>query len=125
METKRKRILERQAAQFEHELKDRRSFLSNKGIESRRADRDTLVRKLKANLKAVHNRLKVIADNEARTAEMAKIKADKAAAPREEKKPAKGEKAKTPPAEGKVKKPKAEKKPAPAKEPEGKTETEK
>jgi hypothetical protein len=76
-------------------------------------------------LKAVHKRLKVIADNETRSAEMAKIKAERAAAPREEKKPAKGEKAKTPPAEGKVKKPKAEKKPAPAKEPEGKTETDK
>jgi hypothetical protein len=49
----RKQILIQQQAYFEHKLKDRLSFLSGKGIRSPRADRDTLVRKLQADIRAV------------------------------------------------------------------------
>ncbi len=76
MELKRKQMLMRQKAYFEHELQDRLSFLSGKGIKSPKADKDTLVRKLQANIRAVNNRLRLIADNEKRTEEMAKIKAE-------------------------------------------------
>jgi hypothetical protein len=119
MESKRKKILMRQKAYFEHELQDRLSFLSGKGIKSPKADKDTLVRKLLANIRAVNKRLRMIADNEKRTEEMAKIKAERAAAPRKEQEGGKGEKPKKAPQEGKGKKIKAEMKAAPPKAPEG------
>ena len=119
MGAKKKQILIRQKAAFEHELQERLSFLAGKGLKSPKADKDTIVRKLKADIKAGNNRLRLVAANEKRTEEMAKIKAERAAAPRMDKEAAKGEKAKKAAEEGKGKKVKAEKKPAPAKAPEG------
>jgi hypothetical protein len=119
MELKRKQMLMRQKAYFEHQLQDRLSFLSGKGVKSPKADKDTLVRKLQANIRAVNKRLRLIADNEKRTEEMAKIKAERAAAPQKEQEGGKGEKTKKAPEEGKGKKKKAEKKAAPPKAPEG------
>jgi hypothetical protein len=119
MGLKRKQMLMQQKACFEHELKDRLSFLSGKGIKSPRADKDTLVRKWQANIRAVNNRLRVIANNEKRTEEMAKIKAERAAAPNKEQAGGRGEKPKKASEEGKGKKIKAEKKAAPPKAPEG------
>jgi hypothetical protein len=119
MGLKRKQMLMREKGYFEHKLKDRRSFLSGKGIKSPQADKDTLVRKLQADIRAVNNRLRVIADNEKRTEEMAKIKQERAAAPQKEQEGGRGEKPKKVPEEGKGKKIKAEKKAAPPKAPEG------
>lgn len=119
MGLKRKQMLIQQQAYFEQKLKDRLSFLSGKGIKSPKADKDTLVRKLKADIRAVKNRLRVIADNEKRTEEMAKIKEQRAAAPQKEKEGGKGEKPKKAPEEGKGKKIKAEKKAASPKAAEG------
>lgn len=104
MGLKRKQMLMRQKAYFEHELQDRMSFLSGKGIESPKADKDTLVRKLQANIRAVNKRLRLIADSEKKTEEMAKIKAERAAAPQKEQEGGKGEKPKKTAAEGKEKK---------------------
>jgi uncharacterized membrane protein YukC len=109
----------RQKAYFEQKLKDRLSFLSGKGIEAPKVDKDSLVRKLKASIRAVNNRLRLIADNEKRTEEMAKIKAERAAAPPKEQEGGKAEKPKKAPEEGKEKKTKAEKKAAPPKAQEG------
>jgi hypothetical protein len=67
----------------------------------------------------VEGRLRLIADNEKRAEEMAKIKAERAAAPRKEKEGGKGDKTKKAPEEGKGKKIKPEKKTAPSKAPEG------
>jgi len=108
----RKQIQMRQKAYFEQKLQNRLSFLSGKGIEAPKIDKDPLVRKLRANIRAVNNRLRLIADNEKRTEEMAKIKADRAAAPPKEHK---GEKSKKALEEGKGKKIKGEKKVAPPK----------
>lgn len=119
MESKKKRMIIRQKARFEHDLRERMAFLSGKGIAAPKAEKDTLVRKLKADIKASDNRLRLIAENEKRTEEMAKTKAERAAAPREEKKAGKGEKAKKASDEGKGKKAKPEKKTAPPKAPEG------
>jgi len=119
MGLKRKRILMKQKTDFEQKLKDRLSFLSGKGIKSPKADKDTLVRKWQANVRAVNRRLRLIADNEKRTAEIAKIKAERAAAPQKEQVAGKGEKPKKAPEEGKGKKIKAEMKAAPPKAPEG------
>lgn len=115
----RKQMLMRQKARFEHTLKDRLSFLSGKGVKPPRADKDTIVRKLQADLKAVNKRLRVVAASEKRTEEMAKIKAERAAAPKKEQEAVKGEKPKKAAEEGKGKKVKAEKKAAPPKAPEG------
>jgi hypothetical protein len=119
MELKRTQMLMRQKAYFEHKLQDRLSFLSAKGIKSPKADKDTLVRKLQANIRAVNKRLRLIADNEKRTEEMAKIKAQRAVTPQKEQEGGKGEKPKKAPEEGKGKKIKAEMKAAPPKAPEG------
>jgi hypothetical protein len=78
-----KQIQMRQKAYVEQKLQNRLSFLSGKKIEAPKIDKDSLVRKLRANIRAVNNRLRLIADHEKRTEEMAKIKADRAAAPPE------------------------------------------
>ena len=115
----RKQMLMRQKARFEHTLQARLSFLSGKGIKSPKAENDTIVRKMQADIKAVNKRLRVIAASEKRTEEMAKTKAERAAAPKQEQDGGKSEKHKKAPEEGKGKKIKAEKKPAPPKAPEG------
>jgi hypothetical protein len=119
MGLRRKQILIGQKANFEHKLRDRLSSLSGKGVKSPQADKDTLVRKWQADIKAVNRRLRVIADNEKRTAEIAKIKAERAAAPKKEEEGKKGEKPKKASEEGKGKKIKAEGKGSAPKAPEG------
>jgi hypothetical protein len=119
MGLKRKQMLMRQKGYFEHKLQDRLSFLSGKGSRSPKADKDTLVRKLQANIRAVNKRLRLIADNEKKTEEMAKIKAERAATPQKKQEGGKGEKPKKASEEGKGKKIKAEMKAAPPKAPEG------
>ena len=119
MGLKRKQMQMRQKAYVEQNLQNRLTFLSGKGIEGRKIDRDPLVRGLRANVKAVNVRLRRIADDEKRTEEMTKIKAERAAAPKKEAEAAKVEKPKKAPIEGKVKKAKEEKKAAPPKAQEG------
>jgi ethanolamine utilization cobalamin adenosyltransferase len=119
MGLKRKQMLMGQKAYFEQKLQDRLSFLSGKGIETPKAAKDTLLRKLKANIKAIDKRVKFITDNEKRAEEMVKIKAERAAAPQKEQEGDKGEKPKKAAAEGKGKKIKAETKAAPPKTTEG------
>jgi hypothetical protein len=108
----------RQKAYFEQRLKDRMSDLAGRGIAPERAAKDPIARKLKADIKAVDYRLRKIAESEKITADLARLKAERAAAP--EKKPeAKGEKPRKAAEGGKEKKPKAEKKPAPPEATEG------
>jgi hypothetical protein len=107
MGLKRKQMIMGQKEYFEHKLQARLSFLSGKGVKSPKADKDTIVRKLQANIRAMNKRLRLIADNEKRTEEMAKIKAERAAAPKIEQEGGKGEKPKKAPEGGKGKKMKA------------------
>jgi hypothetical protein len=111
----RKQMLGQQRASFEQTLRERLSFLSGKGIPSSKADKDTIVRKLKADIRAVNNRLRTIADNEKRTEEMARIKAERAATPKD-REAGKSDKPKKAPEGGKGKKTKPEggKSPKPA-----------
>jgi len=104
----RKQMLLQQRASFEQTLRERRAFLSEKGIVPPKADKDTIVRKLKADIKAVNRRLKAVAANDKRTEEMAKVKAERAAAPSKEQDVVKTDKPKKGPEEGKVKKAKPE-----------------
>jgi len=92
-----------QKASFERKLEDRLSYLSNKGIESPKIGKDIIVKKLRADINAVNTRLKWIADNEKKTEELAKIKAEKTAAPREDQEDGKVKKSKEAPAAGKEK----------------------
>jgi hypothetical protein len=103
----RKQMLAQQRTSFEETLRERLSFLSGKGIQSSKADKDTIVKKLKADIRAVNNRLKTIADNEKRTEEMARIKAERAAPPKD-REAVKSDKPKKAPEEGKGKKAKPE-----------------
>ena len=119
MGLKRKQMLMRQKAEFEQKLEDRMSFLSGKGVVSPKAEKDTLARKFKANIKAVNIRLKMIAEDEKRTADVAKKKTERAAAPPKEQEGGKTEKSKKAAGEGKEKKTKTEKKAAPPKAPDG------
>jgi len=121
MENKRKAIQMRHKARSEKMLQERMTLLSGKGLDSRKAAKDTISRKLKAEIKAADERLKKMDEHEKRSDEMAKIRAEKAAAPREEAAPkkekakegGKGEKAKKAPQEGKEKKAKPDKKAPP------------
>ncbi len=119
MGLKRKQMHLRQKAYYEQELKDRLSFLAGKGIKPPQADKDTLIRKLRANIRAVNNRLRLIEASEKRTEEMAKIKAERASALLKEQESGKAEMHKKVPEVVKDKKIKAEKKAAPPKAPEG------
>lgn len=103
----RKEFLMRQKSSREQELKDRLSLLSDKGVNPPKADKDPLVKKLKADIRDSKRRLARIAEIDKRTQEMARIKAEKAAAPKKEEEGAKAPKAKAAPQEGKAKKPKA------------------
>jgi len=119
MGLKRKQVQMRQKVYFEQKLQSRLSFLSEKGVEAPKIDKDPLVKKLRASIRAVNNRLRLIADNEKRTEEVAKIKVASAAAALKEQEGGKVEKLKKAPMEGKEKKMKGEKKAAPPKAQEG------
>ncbi len=107
MSLRRKEIVSAQKASFEQRLKDRLAKLAEKGIKDRKADRDPIVKNLKAEIKASTKRLARIAELDKRTEEMARIKAEKAAAPKKEEEP-KAAKPKPAAKEGKPKKEKAE-----------------
>jgi len=108
MGSKQKQTQTGQKAFCERRLEDRLSFLSKKGIESPEINKDTLVKKLRADIRAINARLNAIADNEKRTEALAKMKAEKAAAPPKDKEGGKGKEPKEAPAEGKEKKKKKE-----------------
>lgn len=118
MSLKRKKMLLRQKEYFEQKLKDRQSLLSKKKIEPAKADKDSIVRKLQADVRAVNSRLRKIAADEKLSEELAKIKADRLAAPKKEEE-GKAEKPKKALEEGKGKKEKPERKAGAAKAPEG------
>jgi hypothetical protein len=103
MGSKHKQSRMEQKASFERKLEDRLSYLSKKGIESPKIGKDIIVKKLRADINAVNTRLKWIADNEKKTEELAKIKAEKTAAPREDQEGGKDKKSKEAPAVGKEK----------------------
>jgi outer membrane biosynthesis protein TonB len=118
MGSRKKEAQERQKAYFERRLEERLSFLAKKGVEAPGIDKDVLVKKLRANIRAINDRLKAIAKNETRTEELAKMKAEKAAAPPlpKDQQEGKGKKSKEAPEEGKEKKKKKEKEKGPEQE---------
>jgi hypothetical protein len=87
---------ENQKEYWGSKLNQRLSFLTEKGFESDKIARDSIVRKFRAKIRETESRLKTIAGKENKVAEMAKIKAEKMATPKQEKAKKKKEAAKTP-----------------------------
>jgi hypothetical protein len=104
----RKQMLTLQKASYERTLQERLAILAKKDVQPPKIDRDTIVRKLKADIRAVNRRLTAVAENDKKTEANAKRIADRAAAPRKDQVPAQSGKPKKGPEEGKVKKAKPE-----------------
>lgn len=92
----------RQLAEWEMKLQKRLALLKEKGIDDKQIARDALTKEWKAKIKESEVRLRAIDAIEKRTAELAAIKAELLAKPREE--PPKSKKAAEPPPEAKPKK---------------------
>jgi len=103
MGMKKKEVQLRHQADSEKGLQNRIAFLSGKGIEAPRIDKDPIVRKWKAEIKQAKNRLRRIADHEKRTEDIAEVKAARVAAPAKEPESAKAGKPKKAPQEAKKK----------------------
>jgi hypothetical protein len=112
MAGKRTQMVLRQKAYFEQRLKERSSVLAGKGVKSPQADKDTLVRKWQADIRAMDRRLRTIAESEKRARDVAGARA---AGRQKEQEAGQGEKPKKAAAEGQGKKVKAEAKTAPPK----------
>ena len=108
MGSNQKQVQTGQKESFERKLKDRLAFLSEKGIESHKIDKDTLVKNLRASIRAINTRLKAIDANEKKNEELAKKKAEKAAAPHDDQEGIKRKEVKETSVEGKEKKKKKE-----------------
>ena len=92
-----------QKAALEAKLQRHLALLAERGLDEKKIARDVLVKELKAKLKETALRLRAIDANVKRTAELAAIKAERLAKPKEE--PAKAKKAAPePPPEAKAKK---------------------
>ena len=93
----------KQKAALEAKLQKRLALLAEKGQDEKKIARDVLVKELKASLKQAEVRLRAIAANVKRTADLAAMKAERLAKPKEETPKAK-KAAPEPPPEAKPKK---------------------
>jgi hypothetical protein len=93
----------KQKATLEAKLQKRLTLFAEKGLDEKKIARDVLVKQLKAKLKKTAARLRAIAANVKRTADLAAMKAERLAKPKEEAPKAK-KAAPEPPPEAKTKK---------------------
>lgn len=93
---------QKQKAEWEAKLQKRLALLGEKGFDEQKIARDVGIKELKAKIKESNVRLRAIDANEKRTAELAAIKAERLAKPKEE--APKAKKAAEPPPETKPKK---------------------
>jgi len=70
---------------WDEQLEQRLSLLTGKGLDADAISRDTTVRKLRAKIRETRQRLRAIEGKEKKAEEMARIKAEKLAAPKKEK----------------------------------------
>lgn len=75
---------QKQLAEWKVKLQKRLAFLGEKGFDEKKIARDVLVKELKSKIKESQVRLRAIDANEKRTAELAAIKAERSAKPKEE-----------------------------------------
>ena len=85
MASKSKEAREGQKEYWGNKLNQRLSFLADKGFEPGKIAKDNTVRKIRAKIRETESRLKAIAGVEKKAKEMTRIKAEKAAVPKEEK----------------------------------------
>lgn len=97
-----------QKESLELKLKNRLAYLSEKGTESPAIDKDSIVKHLKADIRAINARLKAIDALEKKDEELAKRKLEKKSAPPEASAGTKKKKGEAAPVEGKEKKKKKE-----------------
>jgi DNA-directed RNA polymerase specialized sigma54-like protein len=69
-------------AYYEVKLNERRSYLVEKGIDPQGIAKDTILKNLKSKVKKMNLRMAALAAIKKRTEELAKIKADRLAAPK-------------------------------------------
>jgi len=93
----------KQKATLEAKLQKRLALLAEKGLDEKKIARNVLVKQLKAKLKTTAVRLRAIAANAKRTEDLAAMKAERLAKPKEEAPKAK-KAAPEPPPEAKAKK---------------------
>jgi hypothetical protein len=93
----------KQKAVLEAKLQKRLALLAEKGLDEKKIARDVLVKELKAGLKKTAVRLRAIVANVERTADLAAMKAERLAQPKEEA-PKTKKAAPEPPPEAKAKK---------------------
>jgi len=74
-----------QKAYWEVKLDRRLTVLGEKGLEPEKIAKDAVVREIRAKIREAGLRLKAIADLERRTQDLARVKAEKMAAPKKEK----------------------------------------
>jgi len=74
-----------QRVHWEEKLNQRLSLLTDKGVGSEKIAKDTTVRQLRAKMRETDKRLRAIEGKEKKLEEMAKVKAEKLAAPKKEK----------------------------------------
>jgi hypothetical protein len=70
---------------WNEQLQQRLSLLAEKGLDGEAVSKDTTVRKLRAKMRETGERLRAIEGKEKKVEEMARIKAEKLAAPKKEK----------------------------------------
>jgi hypothetical protein len=92
----------RQKAEWEAKLQKREALLAAKGADKKKIAGDVLIRELKSKIKESQRRLRAIDATEKRTGELAAVKAERLAKPKEES-PRK-KKSEEPPPEAKAKK---------------------
>lgn len=97
-----KETRQKQLAGWEVKLQKRLAFLGEKGFDEKKIARDALAKELKSKIKESQVRLQAIDATEKRTGELAAMKAERLAKPKEE--PPKAKKAAEPPPETKPKK---------------------
>ncbi|MDY6970944.1 MAG: hypothetical protein SV775_01305 [Thermodesulfobacteriota bacterium] len=110
MASKDKEVRLNQKDLWEGKLDQRLSALTDKGLEPHKMARDSAVREIRAKIRDTDSRLEVIAGLERKREEMAAIKAEKLAAPKQEKGKKKRKQAEEPAPESKRQQKKKKKK---------------
>lgn len=78
----RRQLLLQQKASYEKTLQYRLAVLTKKGTPPSEAERDAVIRKAKADIKAVNERLRTVAENDRRAEEDPKKRAARTAKPK-------------------------------------------
>jgi hypothetical protein len=85
MASKSKEVRIEQRKYWENKLDQRLEVLAEKGLKPQETAKDPAVKKIRAHLRETEARLRSITSLEAKVEEMARVKAEKAAAPKEKK----------------------------------------